>query len=175
MTINAVTYKGRTYTRTGKAYSHVVVTTSKASDRPLVEWASTLDLADKNRQAHINRADRVAKDGVLSGVYSTDYYRQFIDSVVVEVEHPAAEPTSTDQAAGRATNRAADGEDAPVEPVAPVKPAKTVKAAAPVATNADADAKRRERWAANKRASRARLAAKAAKGKGSKAKAVHAA
>lgn len=149
--INAVTYDGRTYTRTGRAYSHAVITTSKDSKAPLVEWASTLDLAEKNRQSHISRAERVANDGVLGGVYSTDYYRQFVDSVVVAVEHPATAPAS-DKPAGRSANRAADVddvEDAPVEPV--------------VVVEDDADAAKRARWAANKRASRARLAAKRTK------------
>lgn len=143
---NAIRYKGKTYTRTGRSYSHAVVMTSKASKAPLVEWASSQDLAMKNRNAHQGRINRVAKGESLGGVYSTDYYRQVTDLVVVEVEHPATALAGA-KAAGRTANRADDAqivEDAPIEPAA-------------AAVDDDAEAKRRERWAANKRASRARL------------------
>jgi hypothetical protein len=171
MTHNAVTHEGKTYTRSGKAYSHVVITTHTATNvdsqsRPLVEWASTLELAQKNQAGHLGRAAKAAKlaDGeYLGGVYSTEFYRNFVDSVIVEVEHPEKAPAAGDKPANRSANRT--DEDTPVVEDAPVvEPEPVVVKVSPVvevpATDADKEAAKREAWARNKRASRARLAAK---------------
>lgn len=176
MTINSVTFKGQTFTRNGKAYSHVVITTSAhtvydGAPRPLVEWASTEELAVKNQNGHFSRAAKVAKGDKIGAVYSTDYYRRFVDSVIVKVDHPEVAPAKSDEAATRSANRT-DGDDvidAEVEVVSP-KVDETDAEDAPVvaqdepeatpATDAEKAAKVRAQWAKNKRASRARLAAK---------------
>jgi hypothetical protein len=159
MTINAVTHQGRTFTRKGKAYTHAVITVSNDATAPLVEWASSFELAQKNHQGHLGRAAKAAKlaDGeYLGGVYSTSYYREFVDSTIVEVAHPDKAPAGN-KPASRSANRTDDdaAEAVEVEPV--VEPTPVVES---VPAPADAEAAKREAWARNKRASRARLAAK---------------
>ena len=86
--INTVTHEGQTYTRTGRTYSHAVITTSNG--KPLVEWASTLQLATKNQHGHLARAEKVARTGTLNGwVFSVDYYQpeNFESSIIVPVSH----------------------------------------------------------------------------------------
>jgi len=88
-TTNTATYEGQTFTRTGRRYSHAVVTTSAKGDpRPLIEWASTLELAQRNQRAHLNRAETVKGGGELRGhCFSREYYAQLIDSIIVPVSH----------------------------------------------------------------------------------------
>jgi hypothetical protein len=110
MTINAVTHQGRTFTRKGKAYTHAVITVSNDATAPLVEWASSFELAQKNHQGHLGRAAKAAKlaDGeYLGGVYSTSYYREFVDSTIVEVAHPDKAPAGN-KPASRSANRTDD-------------------------------------------------------------------
>jgi len=92
--INTVTHEGVTYIRKGKAMSHAVVTLSTKTNysgapRPLVEWASSLELAQKNHSAILARADKVARTGSLGGVFSAEYYspEHFKYSVIVEATH----------------------------------------------------------------------------------------
>jgi hypothetical protein len=93
--LNTITYAGQTFTRKGRKYDYAVVTWSTYSDtdagrKPelLVEWASTLELAQKNNNAHHARAAKVAREGTLTGyAFSTDYYAKFVNSVIVPVTH----------------------------------------------------------------------------------------
>ena len=94
--INTVTHEGKTYTRKGKKMSHAVITISRKTMRPdgaptvLVEWASTLELAQKNNSAILNRAEKVARTGTLPGwSYDPAFFspENFISSDIVEASH----------------------------------------------------------------------------------------
>lgn len=94
--INTVTHEGQTHTRKGRAYTHAVITSSTRTFRPdgaptvLVEWASSLELAQKNNSAQLTRAEKVARTGSLSGgSFDSRFYAPgaFLYSVIVEVTH----------------------------------------------------------------------------------------
>lgn len=94
MAFNTVTHAGETHTRKGRRYSHVVISTSTdnvrpdGTLRPLVEWASTLELAQRNQSAIMTRAETVKAGRELRGMWSIKYYANFVDAVLLTVEHP---------------------------------------------------------------------------------------
>lgn len=96
MANNTVTHEGKTYTRKGKVMTHAVVTVSRKTFRPdgaptvLIEWASSLELAQKNNSAHLARAEKVARTGTLPGwCFDPRFYspENFVDSVIVPATH----------------------------------------------------------------------------------------
>lgn len=89
---NIVHHNGQTYTRTGRRYSHAVITVSSGPNaygnpsQPLVEWASTLELAERNATQIAGRRDR-ARNGTLRGGWGKEWHAGITDIDVVPAEH----------------------------------------------------------------------------------------
>ncbi|SHX05055.1 Uncharacterised protein [Mycobacteroides abscessus subsp. abscessus] len=84
-TTNVVHHNGQTYTRTGRRYSHLVIVTSSGA-RPVIHWASTLELAERNASQIAGRRDR-ARKGTLRGGWGVEWHAGITDIDVVPVEH----------------------------------------------------------------------------------------
>lgn len=90
---NIIHHNGQTYTRTGRRYSHAVITVTAATERhtgnsyPVhVEWASTLELAQRNAAQIAGRRDR-ARNGTLRGGWSREWHAEITDIDIVAAEH----------------------------------------------------------------------------------------
>lgn len=87
--VNTVTHNGQTYTRTGRKYSHLVVVASTHNPRPIIHWASTEELAQRNADQIAGRRDR-ARNGTLRGGWGIEWHAGITSIDVISVEH--AEP-----------------------------------------------------------------------------------
>lgn len=84
--INTITFAGVEYQRKGRRYDFAVVTQS-GDHRPLIEWASTRELAEKNFSAIESRIARAKRGETLKGCYSTEYFREVNSFEMIEVRH----------------------------------------------------------------------------------------
>lgn len=83
----------QTYTRTGRRYSHAVITVTSATETHtgnpypvLVQWASSLELAQRNADQIAGRRDR-ACNGTLRGGWGKEWHAGITDIDVIPVEH----------------------------------------------------------------------------------------
>ncbi|SKS41345.1 Uncharacterised protein [Mycobacteroides abscessus subsp. bolletii] len=90
---NTVRHNGQTYTRTGRRYSHAVITVTSATETHtgnrypvLVQWASSLELAQRNASQIAGRRDR-ARSGTLRGGWGREWHAGITDIDVLPVEH----------------------------------------------------------------------------------------
>lgn len=99
MTINSVTHAGVTYTRTGRKYTHAVLTTVQAyiseGGTPVdahtnIEWASSLELAQKNAVAKGTRTAKAKRGEPVRGMWGVEYMLNTVAIDIVEVDHPVA-------------------------------------------------------------------------------------
>lgn len=97
MTVNSVTHAGITYTRTGRKYTHAVLTTvqgyvseggTKVDAHTHVEWASSLELAQKNAEAKRNRTAKAKRGLPVRGLWGVQYMLNTVAIDIVEVQHP---------------------------------------------------------------------------------------
>jgi hypothetical protein len=86
MTVNRVTVGDKTFERRGKAMSYAVAFVG-GDGGSHVEWASTLELARKNADAHIRRWEAATAGESLRYPWSTDAYRRYTSIDIVQVDH----------------------------------------------------------------------------------------
>lgn len=84
--VNVATHNGQIYTRTGRRYSHLVIVASTYDPRPIVYWASTLELAQRNADQIAVRRDR-ARNGTLRGAWGVEWHAGITNIDIVPAEH----------------------------------------------------------------------------------------
>lgn len=83
--LNTVTINSQTYTRKGRRYTHAVAFIRHDGTVDHVEWATRLELAERNHAGHVSRWRRALAGEDLPYPWSSDGYRGFADILMVPV------------------------------------------------------------------------------------------
>ncbi len=84
---NFARHGGHEFVRSGKRWPYAIIMTIKDSSTgelgATVQWASTLERAERQYNADMSRWTRVRNGESLRGLYSTAFYQSVTDIVIV--------------------------------------------------------------------------------------------